>query len=116
MESGFRCRRCSAGGQFDARSSINGCAIGADCAPVPEPEIPEFTPPNNDDIESPIPPGEGAGSLFVAPLIELAGTEPLITPPLVDEPITGVGNDDLWEPRCDPADEGAPCPEGDGEP
>jgi len=110
----------AAGGQFDPRSSINGCVIGSNCAfvpePEPEPEIPDFTPPTNEDIESPIPPAAGPGSLFVAPLIELAGTDPLITPPLVDEPITGVGNDDLWEPRCDPTDENSACPEGDSQP
>jgi hypothetical protein len=31
----------------------------------------------------------------------LGETYPLITPPLVDEPITGVGNDDLWQTECD---------------
>jgi len=109
----------AAGGQFNALSTINGCVIGANCAPPPpdpEPEIPNFNPPTSEDID-PIPPSEGGGALFVAPLIELAGTEPLITPPLVDEPITGVGNDDLWEPRCDPAEEeGGVCPEGEREP
>jgi hypothetical protein len=110
----------AAGGQFNALSTINGCVIGANCAPVPipdpEPDIPDFTPPTSEDVD-PIPPREGPGALFVAPLIELAGTEPLITPPLVDEPITGVGNDDLWEPRCDPAEEdGGVCPEGEREP
>lgn len=100
----------AAGGQFDAASTINGCVIGANCL------VPEFTPPTHDDVENPVPPGEDPGTLFIAPLIELAGTEPLITPPLVDEPITGVGNDDLWEPRCDNADETGICPEGDARP
>jgi hypothetical protein len=106
------------GGQFDARSTINGCVIGTDCAPPPpEPEIPGFTPPTSDDTD-PIPPGQGPGALFAAPLIELAGTEPLVAPPLVDEPITGVGNDDLWEPRCGPEDDsdGGACRENGQEP
>jgi hypothetical protein len=101
----------AAGGLFNARSTINGCVIGADCNP---PEIPDPDPPTSEDVD-PIPP-RSEGSLFVAPLIELAGTEPLITPPLVDEPITGVGNDDLWEPRCEPGEESGPCPEDDGQP
>lgn len=101
----------AAGGQFDPRSTINGCVIGADCN---TPENPEFDLPTSEDVD-PIPP-HSEPSLFVAPLIELAGTEPLITPPLVDEPITGVGNDDLWEPRCDPDEEDGPCPEEDGQP
>jgi len=104
----------AAGGRFDPRSSINGCVIGANCNPPPEPENPEFDLPTSDDVD-PVP-AQSEPSLFVAPLIELAGTEPLITPPLVDEPITGVGNDDLWEPRCEPGDEGSPCPEDDGQP
>lgn len=101
----------ASGGQFDALSTINGCVIGRQCAPTPG-----TNPPTSEDVESPIPSGDGPGGLFVAPLIELAGTEPLITPPLVDEPITGVGNDDLWEPRCGPEDDNGPCPEGDDRP
>jgi hypothetical protein len=29
--------------------------------------------------------------------------------PLIDEPVTGSGNDDLWVPECDPAKQGS-CP------
>ena len=47
-----------------------------------------------------MPPDSGPPALFVAPIIELAENDPLIEPPLVDEPITGIGNDDLWEPPC----------------
>ena len=103
----------AAGGQFHPRSTINGCVIGANCAP--EPDLPDLDLPTREDIRSPVP-GEGGGSLFASPLIELAATDPLITPPLVDEPITGVGNDDLWEPRCVAGDEDKPCPEDDGRP
>lgn len=99
------------GGQFHVLSTINGCVIGRNCAPTQG-----SGPPTREDIENPVAPGEDPGSLFAAPLIELAGTEPLITPPLVDEPITGVGNDDLWEPRCEPGEEGGACPEDDGQP
>ena len=113
----------AAGGQFDAASTVNGCVIGANCAPVPPPPPPPPAPdapdppaaPNNDDIDSPIPPGNLGGGLLIAPLIELAATDPLIAPPLVDEPITGVGNDDLWQPVCeDPEDD--TCPEEDAQP
>jgi hypothetical protein len=94
----------AAGGQFDPASTVNGCLIGRLCFDV------AFNPPNNEDLETPVGSEEGAGSLFVAPLIQLADTEPLITPPLVDEPITGVGNDDLWQPPCEDPDED--CDEG----
>jgi hypothetical protein len=105
------------GGRFDPASTINGCTIGTNCAavvPPPEPERPELpSPPTSEDIESPVLPGYGAASLFVAPVIELADNDPLVAPPLVDEPITGVGNDDLWEPRCAEDDEA--CDGADGQ-
>ena len=101
----------TAGGQFDPRSSINGCAIGINCAF----ERPG-DPPTSDDLD-PVNPGEPDSSFFIAQLIELAGTEPLITPPLVDEPITGVGNDDLWQaPPCDDEDGDGICPEAEEQP
>ena len=102
-----------AGGQFDPASTINGCAIGTDCTFVPPSGLPTGDLPTSDDLEQPLSTGEPAGSQFVAPLIELAAIEPLITPPLVDEPITGVGNDDLWVPTCDPGDES--CEGADGQ-
>jgi len=109
----------AAGGRFDAASTVNGCVIGANCAFVPPPPPPPRPnppgAPTGDDIGSPLPPGDGGGALLIAPLIELAATDPLIAPPLVDEPITGVGNDDLWQPRCeDPEDDS--CPEVDEQP
>lgn len=49
-----------------------------------------------------------------APLVTIAETRPLITPPLVDEPVTGIGNDDLWDGLCPPG--GDSCgTEGDPE-
>ncbi len=105
----------AAGGPFDPASTINGCVIGADCAFVPPsgPNLPDLDAPTREDLESPLPSGTEPG-LFGAPLIELVETTPLITPPLVDEPITGVGNDDLWQPRCDAEDE-EDCGEADGD-
>jgi hypothetical protein len=100
----------AAGGQFAAGSTINGCLIGSRCAPPAG-----SNPPNNADLTGTVPQGPGAGSLFTAPLVELAGTDPLIAPPLVDEPITGVGNDDLWQPPCEDEDDDGSCPEEDGQ-
>jgi hypothetical protein len=38
-----------------------------------------------------------AGNILVMPVI-LFGDMPLFdSPPLIDEPVTGVGNDDLWQ-------------------
>jgi hypothetical protein len=102
----------AAGGQFDPLSSVNGCVIGANCVVVQGPD-PHTGPPTSVDLDSPVPGLDGAP--LPSALIELAGTDPLIAPPLVDEPITGVGNDDLWEPRCED-DENAPCPAADRQP
>jgi filamentous hemagglutinin family protein len=108
--------KAAAGGQFDPLSTINGCGIGLDCAPPPPPPPPdtpddEFTPPPNDDITPPVTPVQPGGGLS-GTLVQLEDNQPLITPPLVDEPITGVGNDDLWVAQCtDPQQEG--CPQQD---
>jgi filamentous hemagglutinin family protein len=95
--------------------TINGCAINIDCA------RPDFPGQSSSDLERPLSEGSRTeGSLEgvdgqAGALVQLADTEPLITPPLVDEPITGVGNDDLWQVDCEPDDDEAQCPAGDGE-
>lgn len=94
------------GGQFDPRSTINGCVIGLPCDGAPGSE-----PPTDSDLETPLNPDNPVVSLFVAPLIELTGSDPLIAPPLVDEPITGVGNDDLWQSPC--TEDVEACPEAE---
>jgi hypothetical protein len=96
----------AAGGQVDPGSTINGCLIGGVCAPPPG-----TNPPPNGDLTGPVPQGTPPGALFTAPLVQLAATDPLIAPPLVDEPITGVGNDDLWQPSCGRPEGDQPCPE-----
>ncbi|MBT2135014.1 hypothetical protein KK137_11775 [Croceibacterium sp. LX-88] len=92
----------AAAGPFDPGSTINGCVIGTNCGFVP----PE--PPPSEELD-PVDPVGPDNSSLVAPLIELAETRPLIEPPLVDEPITGVGNDDLWEPPCGTQDGNGVC-------
>jgi filamentous hemagglutinin family protein len=102
----------AAGGQFDALSTINGCVIGADCTPPPPLPLDEFTPPSNDDLTPPVSPDNPGQGGLSGTLVQLEDNQPLIAPPLVDEPITGVGNDDLWVPQCaDPKQEG--CPQQD---
>ncbi len=89
----------AAGGQFDPLSTINGCVIGANCILA---TLPPVSNPTDDDLTQPLQQGNGdEGNLvFSDALFSLADTVPLITPPLVDEPITGVGNDDLWVGGC----------------
>ena len=67
-----------------------------------------------DDLEPPVTPDHPGNGTFASTLIELQGNEPLISPPLVDEPITGVGNDDLWVPECKPGSQQEGCPQQDG--
>jgi hypothetical protein len=97
----------AAGGQFDPKSTINGCVIGSDC------RIPDAVPvPSNDDLTPPVSPDNSGQGGLSGTLVQLEDNKPLIAPPLVDEPITGVGNDDLWVPQCvDPKQEG--CPQQD---
>jgi hypothetical protein len=97
------------GGQYDPLSTINGCALGTDCSLPPPTAEPDYRPPPNDELEPPVTPGNPGEGTLSGTLIQLQDNQPLISPPLVDEPITGVGNDDLWVPECpDGRQEGCP--------
>lgn len=91
------------GGPFDSFSTANGCVIGRSCL-LTEGGIPKSVdltlPVSTDTIEA----------VLIGQLVQVQGTEPLITPPLVDEPITGVGNDDLWQVHCNPGTNDERCP------
>lgn len=90
---------------FAAASTINGCLIAspASCAPPPPPPPP---PPPQDTPERP---GEPVQDLVeeeieeqpeaqqpTTPLIETVEIRPNREGPLIDDPVTGSGNDDLW--------------------
>jgi hypothetical protein len=66
------------------------------------------TNPTDDDLTAPVdhPTGDG---VFTSELYSIGDNAPLITPPLVDEPITGVGNDDLWISGCSDNDADKRC-------
>ncbi|UVO53384.1 hypothetical protein [Sphingomonas sp. SUN039] len=93
---------------FDTTSTVNGCTItgGSGCRVVPNDPIRDIL---LGDF------GEGSvGNLLPLALIQL---KDYVTPgdePLIDEPVTGAGNDDLWsvddtKPKCDPAKEKCPA-------
>ncbi|MEO6041661.1 MAG: hypothetical protein ABIP41_07165 [Croceibacterium sp.] len=82
----------AAGGRFDPRSTINGCVIGSNCTNG------TFGPATSLELVRPVP--TASSGLVVGQLIELTPREPRGDLPLIDEPITGVGNDDLWQPTC----------------
>lgn len=90
-------RFISVQGTYDPASTVNGCVFGQDCG-IPRGLI---APPRDIIRELVRPVGTGARGLLDLPLV-LFGEQPLFdSPPLIDEPVTGVGNDDLWRPRCD---------------
>ena len=91
----------AAGGQFAPLSTVNGCIIGLACRLT----IVPLDPQSEDQLTGVTPEGNPSGGdslIGGSTIIEIREDEPLITPPLVDEPITGVGNDDLWLRDCDP--------------
>ena len=100
-------RPATAAGQFGTLSTINACAIGADCNPADVIGLPA-----DDDLVPPVTAGDPADGALSSPLIQLEENQPLISPPLVDEPITGVGNDDLWVAQCTKPQQEA-CPQQD---
>lgn len=86
------------GGAFNALSTVNGCAVGLDCS-VPTGTI---APPRDviADLTKVITAGSGRDATLNLPIVQFGETPLLDSPPLIDEPVTGVGNDDLWEKRC----------------
>jgi hypothetical protein len=88
-----------ASGLFDRGSTLNGCLIinpaacGETATDFPIQNIIE----EKDGIEG----GqgdEGDGNTLPTALITLRDLDPLTGEPLVDDPVTGAGNDDLWAP------------------
>lgn len=84
----------AAGGRFDPLSTINGCVIGRDCSTPPGQIVPPLE--TIDGLVGPLGP---RSSLLVLPVIQFGDMPLFDSPPLIDEPVTGVGNDDLWQQR-----------------
>src|SRR5690606_34163169 len=88
-----------ASGSFDRRSTLNGCLIlntGA-CLPTQSGGV-EMNFPVQDVIEeeASADSDEGEGSTLPTPLITMRELDPMTGEPLLDDPVTGAGNDDLW--------------------
>tara|TARA_R100001244_G_scaffold39766_7_gene35893 strand:+ start:7505 stop:17986 length:10482 start_codon:yes stop_codon:yes gene_type:complete len=94
---------------FDPASTINGCVINnpASCnptptpTPTPVPETPEIDDPVKDVIEEEVTPERYEADPFASNPIEIKENEQLAEDPLIDEPVTGAGNDDLWTSGSD---------------
>jgi filamentous hemagglutinin family protein len=91
--------------------TINGCAPGG-CGSAPEIT---FTGPSSDELELVVTTADDGKSGPTGQLVQVQQNQPLITPPMVDEPITGVGNDDLWQVKCAPEGDKGGCPAQGGE-
>jgi filamentous hemagglutinin family protein len=97
-------------GNFDPSSTVNGCVIASPRACTATIDIPGVPLPH-DTIDQPLDP-EGSTSgpnLFPTIIVELKEFEPFGYPPLIDEPVTGAGNDDLWMPACEEGESGCPA-------
>ncbi|MGF7147196.1 hypothetical protein FHS96_000805 [Sphingomonas zeicaulis] len=82
-------------GAFDQGSTINGCLIAntAACQIV-------VNFPVQDVIQDITDPSQVTVQPLQSPLIELRDFERFGFQPLIDEPVTGAGNDDLWTEQC----------------
>ncbi len=95
----------SAAGVGPASRSINGCGVGINCG-IPEYSFAGLSSAERAAVVAAGEEGDGP----VGQMVQSEKNEPLITPPLIDEPITGVGNDDLWQVKWDPEDANSSCP------
>lgn len=91
---------------FDTLSAMNGCQITG-IAACRQRENPVSVTEN--DINQPLDPGQVGDNQFPTALIEVKEFETFGYPPLIDEPVTGSGNDDLWPASCDPEKETCPA-------
>lgn len=92
-------------GGYAAGSKINGCLIASVGACVSS----GFE--SRDTWNGVLDPSVSVSRIFTLSLIELRDIVAQGYPPLIDEPVTGAGNEDLWERSCGGPDEPA-C--GDG--
>ncbi|WP_422060422.1 hypothetical protein [Sphingopyxis sp.] len=91
---------------FNAQSTLNGCFIAntAACTTTSIEIAPMF--PVQDVIEKQDEDGDGDGeagdgTTLPTALITMRDLDPLSGEPLLDDPVTGAGNDDLWTPTSD---------------
>lgn len=94
---------------FDPASTINGCLINdpASCAPTPTPgpdDVATYDP-VQDVIEEEVTPKKYVADPFASTPIEIKENAELAEEPLIDEPVTGAGNEDLWVGEAEEDDE-----------
>ncbi|MBO9694822.1 MAG: hypothetical protein J7499_01360 [Sphingopyxis sp.] len=86
-------------GTYDRRSTFNGCFIASPAACTTADFENSF--PVQDVIEEEVKGDEDGGrdgNNLPQPLITMRDIDPMTGEPLLDDPVTGAGNDDLWTP------------------
>ena len=87
---------------IDGGSTLNGCLIASasNCFAFELDVVPPLQDnPLIDEDDEESEQGEGDDSLSVTTVIEIKDVEPLPNEPLIDDPVTGSPNDDLWTPE-----------------
>ncbi|QPI74705.1 histidine kinase [Sphingobium sp. Cam5-1] len=79
-------------GGYAAGSKINGCFLFGSCTTL------SFD--NRETFDGLLDPTVAVSRIFPAALIELRDVVTQGFPPLIDEPVTGAGNEDLWDRSC----------------
>ena len=79
-------------GRYAAGSKINGCFIFGSCTTL------SFD--NRETFDGLLDPTVAVSRIFPTALIELRDVVTEGYPPLIDEPVTGAGNEDLWDRPC----------------
>ncbi|WP_336950660.1 histidine kinase [Sphingobium aromaticivastans] len=88
-------------GAYALGSKVNGCLIGNPAACLSSGLD------SRDTWNGVLDPSVQVGRIFTLSLIELRDIVAQGYPPLIDEPVTGAGNEDLWERSCGRPDEPA---------
>ncbi|SCW87568.1 filamentous hemagglutinin family N-terminal domain-containing protein [Sphingobium faniae] len=91
-------------GGFAPGSKVNGCLIGGACL--------NMALESHDSLDAVLDPATVMERIFPLSQIELRDIVTQGYPPLIDEPVTGAGNEDLWESWCGGSGQPA-CGEGD---
>ncbi|MHA4838371.1 hypothetical protein [Sphingopyxis sp. MSC1_008] len=86
-------------GSYDRRSTFNGCLIASPTACTTVTFDFENSFPVQDIIDEEVDDdGRGEGNTLPQSLITMRDIDPMTGEPLLDDPVTGAGNDDLWTP------------------
>lgn len=86
----------SLSGGFAPGSTINGCGVGQDCSI----SLTQVAPDGATVSALAAIPEDTAKKALALPVIQIEELPAFNSPPLIDEPITGIGNDDLWHSSC----------------